>query len=142
MKDMNFGRDLARKGLRNTKHRAAILSILEQSEQPLTAEQVFLELKERGEPANLSTVYRVLDVFTDKRMVKKLNITGGGRSLYEYDRMVHNHHLLCLGCKKILAIGSCPLGDYEKILAEKTDFAIEGHRLDIYGYCPECRREN
>lgn len=141
MKDMDFSRDLARKGLRNTKHRAAILGILKQSEQPLTAEQVFLELKERETPANLSTVYRVLDVLTDKRMIQKLSITGG-RSLYEYNRMVHNHHLLCLGCKKILAIGSCPLGDYEKTLAEKTDFSIEGHKLDIFGYCPECRREN
>lgn len=139
MKEMNFRDELVRKGLRNTRHRTAVLNILEQSDQPLTAEQIFLEMKEREIPGNLSTVYRVLDALTDKCMVLKLNIAGGGRSLYEYNRMVHGHHLICLGCKKILAIGSCPLGDYEKTLAEKTDFLIEGHKLDIYGYCPGCR---
>ena len=91
--------------------------------------------------AKLSTVYRILDVLTSNNMLQKLNITGG-KSLYEYNRMVHRHHLLCLGCKKILAIGSCPLGDFEKDLAKKTDFSIEGHKLDIYGYCPECRKND
>ncbi|HHU05973.1 MAG TPA: transcriptional repressor [Clostridiales bacterium] len=141
MKDRDFDNDLAQKGLRRTRHRAAVLSILEQSQQPLSAEEIFMELKAREMPANLSTVYRILDVLTSNNMLQKLNITGG-KSLYEYNRMVHRHHLLCLGCKKILAIGSCPLGDFEKDLAKKTDFSIEGHKLDIYGYCPECRKND
>jgi len=53
--------------------------------------------------------------------------------------MVHRHYLICLGCKKIMPIDHCPLGDYEKSLAKKTNYLISGHRLDIYGYCPECK---
>jgi len=142
MKNMDFSQDLIKKGLKSTRHRTAILNILEQSDQPLAAEQIFLALKGKEAPANLSTVYRVLDALTDKNMVLKLNITGDSRTLYEYNRMVHKHHLICLGCKKILTINSCPLGDYEKALAEKTDFSIAGHKLDIYGYCPECREKS
>ena len=133
--------DLNHSGLRNTPHRTAILEILKRSEQPLAAEDVFLELKNREVPANLSTVYRTLDVLSAKKLVLKLSLPGDTRSLYEYNRMVHRHYLICLGCKKILAIESCPLGDYEKTLAKQTNYTIAGHKLDIYGYCPECRSQ-
>jgi Fur family ferric uptake transcriptional regulator len=129
-------------GLRITKCRSAILDVLEQSEQPISAEQIFLELKEKNVTANLSTVYRTLDVLEEKNLATKLSITGDNRALYEFNRMVHRHYLVCLGCKKIIAINSCPLEDYEKRLAKETDYLISGHRLDIYGYCPECRRKD
>jgi Fur family ferric uptake transcriptional regulator len=70
----------------------------------------------------------------------RLSIPGDNRALYEMNQMTHRHYLVCLGCKKILAIEHCPLKAYEKALGEKTDYAIAGHKLDIYGYCPECRR--
>jgi Fur family ferric uptake transcriptional regulator len=45
-----------------------------------------------------------------------------------------------LGCKKILSIEHCPLKGYEEILKKETDYAISGHKLDIYGYCPDCQK--
>lgn len=126
-------------GLRNTKSRSAILDVLAQSAQPISAEQIFFDLKEKNITANLSTVYRTLDALVDKNLATKLSITGDNRTLYELNRMVHRHYLVCLGCKKILAIDSCPLKGYEKTLAEKTNYLISGHKLDVYGYCPKCR---
>jgi len=128
-------------GLRNTKSRSAILDILERSTQPISAEELFIALKEKKVAANLSTVYRALDTLAEKRLVNKLSITGDNRALFELNRMVHRHYLVCLGCKKILAIDGCPLQSYEKKLAEETDYQISGHRLDIYGYCPDCRHK-
>lgn len=139
MKETELGETLKRCGLKKTKSRSAILDILEQSESPISAEQVFLELKERVIPTNLSTVYRTLDTFADKKLVKKLTLSGDSRNLYEYNRMIHRHYLICLGCNKIVSIDSCPLADYEKHLAEETNYKITGHKLDIYGYCPDCR---
>lgn len=126
-------------GLKNTESRAAILEILKQSTQPMTAEQIFLALKEKNVTSNLSTVYRTLDAFADNNLATKLRVTGESRTLYELNRMVHRHYLICLGCKKIMPIDSCPLKDYETSLAKETNFLISGHRLDIYGYCPECK---
>ena len=141
MKDMNSEKTFKGCGLKNTKSRLAILDILERSAQPLSAEQIFLELKEKNISTNLSTVYRTLDTLTEKRLVTKLQITGDSRALFEYNRMAHKHYLICLECKKITAIESCPLGDYVKALAQETDYSISGHKLDIYGYCPSCRKK-
>lgn len=128
-------------GLKNTKSRSAILDVLERSAQPISAEQVFLALKEKNITANLSTVYRTLDALSDKNLATKLSVTGDNRALYELNRMVHRHYLVCLGCKKIMAIDSCPLEDYEKSLEKETNYVISGHKLDIYGYCPECKEK-
>ncbi|SMC64890.1 Fur family transcriptional regulator [Papillibacter cinnamivorans] len=141
MTPSDYGEHLKQSGLKNTRHRVAVLDILGQSSQPLAAEEVFLRLKDRGVSANLSTVYRTLEVLAEKGLATKLHITGDGRALFELNRMLHTHYLVCLGCKKILSIRHCPLEAYEKSLADETRYSIAGHRLDIYGYCPECQEK-
>jgi Fur family ferric uptake transcriptional regulator len=141
MEEWDFGGILKRSGLKNTKHRIAILKALEQSEQPISADQLFVALQTEKVQANLSTVYRTLETLCDKSLVTKVSIAQGDKKLYELNRMVHKHYLVCLGCKRFLAIEHCPLEDYEKTLAEKTDFSIVGHKLNVFGYCPECRQK-
>lgn len=128
-------------GLKKTKHREAILSILRESTQPISAEDIFLSLKRSNISINLSTVYRILEVLSEKNLITKLSIGGDNKNLYEYNQMVHRHYLVCMECKRIKVIDDCPLKGYEKALADKTDYMISGHKLDIYGICPECRKK-
>lgn len=132
---------LRRSGLKSTKHRAAILDILEHSDQPMAAEQVYLELGEQKIGVSLSTVYRVLESLVYKNLVTKLSISisGDNRAYFEYNRSGHRHYLVCLGCKKIMAIEHCPLKNYEEALGKEMNYTISGHKLDIYGYCPACQ---
>ena len=137
----NFAKDLKQSGLKNTKHRTAILGILEESTRPMAAEDVYFALKEKGISINLSTVYRVLETLASKDLVSKQSIVGDSRALFEINRMVHKHYLVCVGCKKIQCIENCPLEAYEKTLEKETKYTIAGHKLDIYGYCPECKEK-
>ncbi|MFZ5973789.1 MAG: Fur family transcriptional regulator [Bacillota bacterium] len=132
---------LKQSGLKKTKHRTAILAILEESTRPIAAEQVYFALKEKDVSINLSTVYRILETLASKNLVAKQNIVGDGRALFEINRMVHKHYLVCVSCKKIQCIENCPLEAYEKSLEEETQYTIAGHKLDIYGYCPECKEK-
>jgi Fur family ferric uptake transcriptional regulator len=130
---------IKKSGLKYTKHRAAILELLGQNDQPVTAEQLYSEMLAKSIPVNFSTVYRTLDTLCEKDLVTKLTIEGGSRALFEFNNNLHRHHLICLGCKKIMTLENCPLGDYEQTLENNTHFVITGHKLDIYGYCPNCR---
>lgn len=141
MKDKDYGECLRQNGLKNTKRRAAILDILEKSSQPICAERVYKGLKELDVDADLSTVYRNLDAMTEKGIVTKINIAGDSSALFELNRMTHSHHLICMGCKKILTIDCCPLNSYERSLEKETNFSISGHKLNLFGYCPECREK-
>jgi Fe2+/Zn2+ uptake regulation proteins len=133
--------ELKARGLKRTRCREAILELLSSSEQPADAEKLHSELTERGFSINLSTVYRTLDTLCAAGFVSKLTIEGGAKALYEYNDAVHRHHLVCIGCKKITTIASCPLGGYEQRLESETGYTITGHKLDVYGYCPECRKD-
>jgi len=127
------------KGLKNTKHRNSVLKVVELSEQPISAEQIYFNLKESNVSVNLSSIYRILETLVNKNIVIKTNLTVTNKALYEFNFQIHKHHLICSGCKKMLSIEGCPLEDYEKTLQEKSGFSITGHSLEIYGYCNDCK---
>jgi len=124
-------------GLKNTPQRLAILDIIANEKQPLSAEEILSKL---NISVNLSTIYRTLDTMAQKNIISKLEIDGVDRCVYEYNREGHRHYLICKGCKKIVAIYGCPLATYEKSLEQKTEYKIDEHKLFIYGYCPDCNR--
>ena len=62
---------LHRYGLKNTRHRQLILQLLLASEGVLTAEDIYQQLCEQGAEINFSTVYRILENFTQKGLTEK-----------------------------------------------------------------------
>lgn len=133
---------LKKKGLRNTRHRTEILKVLSEAEYPLTIDGIYLELVNNNISINPSTVYRTLETLVSNNLVLKLKISGDNRSFYELDQHLHKHYIVCLDCKKMQAIEHCPLDEYEKKISKKTNFQIKGHRLNIYGYCADCKDNN
>ena len=141
MKCEDTAGDLARSGLRSTKPRLTVLRVLEESDAPLSVEQIYLALPERGVSANLSTVYRILEALSEKGLAAKLSIPGDPRTFFEYNRAAHRHYLICLGCREIVSLAHCPLAGYETKLQEETGYSVCGHKLVVYGYCPACRQQ-
>lgn len=128
-------------GLKSTRRRGDVLQILEASSSPVTAEKIFLELKEKNINISLSTVYRILDVLVEKEIVLKMNSTENDSAMFELNRRIHRHYLVCLGCRKMIPVENCPLNGLEKRLEQETGFEVTGHSLEIYGYCSECRKK-
>lgn len=126
--------------LKSTKQRNLLLKILNESKELLTAENLHVKACQEDHTINLSTIYRILDLFAKKQIVKKLNFLENTTSVFELNRLVHQHHLICLGCKKVIYIDHCPLENFEKQLASKTEFSMLSHQLELYGYCKECKK--
>jgi len=130
---------LNREGIKSTRHRNAILELLEESKFPMTAEQLFITLRDKTASIDLSTVYRTLDTFASKNLIIKSNRVDDGKALYELNHNEHKHHLLCVGCHKLISIEDCPIGELKQTLKNEIDFDITGHKLEIYGYCHDCK---
>lgn len=128
-------------GIKVTKQRVGIVQLLSEADTPLTAEDIYLTLSggEKG-TANLSTVYRILDAFTQKDIIIKTNLNLEGRATYELNHREHRHHIICIGCNEIIPIKGCPLGDYETRIRKATGYEILGHNLEIRGVCPKCQK--
>lgn len=131
---------LTRKGCRFTKSRKAVVDMLEKAEVPITAEDIYISIKDQGAAANLSTVYRTLELMESKGLVEKV-LLNDGKARYKLTGDGHKHLLVCTNCHKTIALNVCPLIALEKDIGEKTQYSITGHRLEIYGVCPECKEE-
>ena len=129
------------KGIKFTSQRNITFNVLRQADLPITAEQLFMKLKEVDSTISLSTVYRILDMFVSKGLVLKANISDDNKAMFELNRMEHKHHLICLRCKKIMVVDNCPLEIYEKALEQKTKYQITAHKLEIFGFCPLCQEK-
>ncbi|MFT8888776.1 MAG: Fur family transcriptional regulator [Ethanoligenens sp.] len=130
---------LLERGLKVTRQRLALLAALNQSDTPLTAEELFMRLRKDFATLSLSTIYRTLDTLCGKQMVARSVLMDGGRAMFEMTPEVHCHNLICTVCHRIVPIQDCPLGAYEDSIARTTGYKISGHKLEVYGICPQCR---
>ncbi|HEY8422485.1 MAG TPA: Fur family transcriptional regulator [Thermoclostridium sp.] len=132
---------LTQKGLRITNVRVKVLEILDDAETPMTVEEVFSILKNTVSSVNLSTVYRTMEALLKNGLIVKTTLLDYNKSLYEYKRVEHKHHLVCTGCNRMISIEDCPIDDeYAKLMCSKQGFELTGHKLEIYGLCPNCKK--
>ena len=129
---------LAKQGCKMTKQRKAILDILSNTSTCMSAEEIYLKVKKISPSTCLTTVYRTIELLASKNLLNKIDF-GDNRYRYEINTNLHHHHIICLGCKKIMRLEGCPVKEFEKKVSTKTNFEITGHRLELYGYCPECK---
>ncbi|MCM1027685.1 MAG: transcriptional repressor [Roseburia sp.] len=128
-------------GLKWTRQRKTVYGILLNSEEPLSADQIYWLAKQEagGERYALSTVYRILAVFEEKGLTEKTSWPGEGTVLYSLARNGHTHYAVCLECHRRIPLQSCP---FRHMRPEGTgDFTVTGHKLELYGYCKECRED-
>ncbi|MBU2700310.1 Fur family ferric uptake transcriptional regulator [Sporomusaceae bacterium BoRhaA] len=130
---------LNKHGMKSTKQRNLIFNILNQARNIMTAEDIYLELRKANYLVNLSTVYRILDIFVDKGIALKSILPEDNKCVFELNRFEHKHHLICLKCKKIISIDKCPLTEFERHIEQQTNFNITNHKLEMYGYCNNCK---
>lgn len=128
-------------GMKWTKQRKNVYTVLQGAEEPLSAVQIYrlAEKLAEGEDYALSTIYRNLAFFEEKGMVSKNTWMGDGTIVYELNRGGHTHYAVCLECHKRIALQSCPFAHMH--LDQNTgDFTVTGHKLELYGYCKDCKK--
>ena len=127
------------KELKWTKQRKHVREILETAEMPLTAGQIFAKLPtEEQEHYALSTIYRILAAFEEHQLVNKSTWMGDQTVVYTLNRGEHTHYAVCLECHRRIPLQSCPFAHIH--LEDAEDFTVTGHKLELYGYCKECRK--
>lgn len=136
---MDIKQELKSAGIRITAQREAVLSLVKESSVPLSIKQI-TETLEAG-TMDLSTLYRILDLFESRDLITKTNLVEPLQAVYGYKHKLHRHLLICTGCDKISVISGCPLHEYEHQVARERNYIIENHQLELYGLCPACQKE-
>ena len=135
---MEESQQLKDAGLKITLPRLKILQIMEQSlEHHWSAEGVYKALLETGEDVGLATVYRVLTQFETAGLVSRHNFEGGF-SVFELNQGQHHDHLVCVKCGLVEEFVDEIIEQRQKMIAERAQFKMTDHALNIYGLCPTC----
>ena len=124
---------------RKSKNMDSIIEVLEVAASPISAEEIFQSVKKNNETLALSTVYRIIEKLLQAKVIHEI-IKDGDTALYELIEDEHRHYMICTECKKLIPIDMCPFIELEHQLEKNTGFKITGHKFEIYGKCPECRK--
>jgi Fur family ferric uptake transcriptional regulator len=129
--------ELKQADLHITPARLATLHLFETHNKPVDAQHLIDHLhKELG--IDRVTVFRILNVFTEKGLIRKVEF-GEGKARYELNKGEH-HHLICQVCGKIEEIENCHIDEFKKEIKQKTGFIVKQHSLEFFGVCKDCQK--
>ncbi len=125
-------------GRRMTAQRAALLEIIQQSEEHLDAEEIHRRARDRGERVSLSTVYRTLGLLKRLNLVDELHLWDEHHH-YESRNALEHCHLLCRVCGQVTEVSGQSVQRMKALAAKPHDFIIERGQIDFVGVCRRCR---
>lgn len=139
MESISKKTNLLNPALRNTPQRSLILEIIETGAGHLDADEIYRRAKERHPRISLSTVYRTLQALKRLGMIEELHFDDSHHH-YQLKSMAEHHHIVCLGCGRVIEF-QYPVAQYVKRnVPEARDFEILDTDLHVTGLCRECRR--
>ncbi len=133
-------RKLRDNGYKMTPQRLAIVRILAGSEGHPGVEDIHDQLKKEFPTMSLATVYRNILIMKSLGEVLELGFPDG-RNRYDGNRPNPHPHVICIKCKKIVDPDLESLDEMKKEVALETSFKILNHRLDFFGICSDCMKE-
>lgn len=125
-------------GLKNTKAREGIIELIKSSISPVDATTTMRILRTKGINADQATIYRALNLFVEKGLLKEIYFNDG-IVRYELAEKPEHHHAVCIKCSKVEDITDCSVDKLEKQIEKKKGFTVLSHSLEFFGYCRNCK---
>jgi Fur family transcriptional regulator, ferric uptake regulator len=133
-------------GYRMTAGREAVIKVLQDTKEHLSADEIFIKAREINSDVGLTTIYRTLEKLSLMGEIHKLD-SGDKRGRFELanNDKGHHHHLICAKCNRIIDYSDFIddevklLKDTEKKLSKKYNFTINNHLIQFYGVCDKCK---
>jgi Fur family transcriptional regulator, ferric uptake regulator len=132
---------LARKRLRLTAPRRAIIETVFSTEKHFTAEELLGWARRRDRSISRATVYRTLPLLTESGLVREMDF-GKDHKFYDpnYAQHPHHNHIVCQDCGKIVEFESEKIAQLEREISRRLGFSVTAHRLQITATCDEFRK--
>ncbi len=126
--------DLGDLGL--TKQRQAVLRVIRESNEHLTANEVFEDARRILPGISFATVYNSLRYLKNEGLVGEVRFGAGAT---RYDRKLTRHdHAICNSCGKLVDLDLTIPTVLIKQAAERSGFEPESIEMTLRGLCPDC----
>ena len=130
---------LSQLGYRLTPQRMMVFSAIENSDDHISAEEIYAQVVAKYSHVNISTVYRTLELLKQLGLVTETDL-GGGRVRYHPMDKGHHHHLVCRECGAIIDLDESVLSSLKDTLLREYKFVADLKHLAVFGRCANCRK--
>lgn len=122
---------------RPTRQRAALATLLEETTEFCSAQELHQRLRAQGDPVGLATVYRNLQAMAADGDIDVLR-TDDGEAVYRACSTGHHHHLVCRACGRTVEVEGPTVERWAEAVSREHGFTEVTHTLEIFGRCPQC----
>ncbi len=137
----DFRQWLAHQGMKRTYVRLAVLEVLGTAARALRAQDILAAVRSRRR-VNKVTVYRILEDFSRRGMVRRLSLDG---RVSHYELACEHHpphpHFQCLTCREVQCLDPVPLTRMWTELQGPLGNRADHIDIRVAGLCHKCREE-
>lgn len=133
-----ISRLLNERGYSVTPGRRVVIDSLADRETIFTANDVVAWVDQIDPSIGRATVFRTLDLLSQ---IGVLNRVHGENGCHRYTvcDAGHHHHLVCTQCGRVLRFELAGIESEIERVAERAQFVVSSHRVELFGLCPECQ---
>jgi Fur family ferric uptake transcriptional regulator len=136
---MSCGQALKSMGYRLTPQRMMVVEALHDADKHVSAEEIYAQVRARYPYANISTVYRTLELLKELGLVTEIAL-GDGCVRFHPAEKGHHHHLVCQKCGKIIDLPESALAPLEGALSDMYQFKADLKHMAVFGLCTDCQK--
>src|SRR5687768_10092171 len=127
-------------GFRAGGARTAVLDFLGGQDCCASAQEIHESLRGGGRSVGIASVYRVLDVLAELRLVQRVDV-GDGVARFEaaLPDGHHHHHVVCDDCGKVEPFSDSSLESAIARASKRLGYAVDAHEVVLRGECGDCR---
>ena len=125
-------------GYRLTPQRMMVVEALHDTDKHVSAEEIYARVKAKYPYANISTVYRTLELLKELELVNEIALGDGCVRFHPAEKGRH-HHLVCQKCHSIIDLPESALAPLEDVLTKNHQFKADLKHTAVFGLCSECQ---
>lgn len=125
---------------RNTIQRSLVLEAVNKLRCHATADEIYKEIIKAHPHISRATVYRNLNLLSDRGEIRKVEIPGGADC---FDHNLHDHfHVKCERCGRVFDVDMEYVSGLEQNIKDSHGFDFTGYDIVFRGICPECKKSS
>lgn len=141
MHEMDLKKYLKKKGLKVTTQREKIAERFLKRDRHFSVEELYKEMKRTMPRIGFATVYRTLQLLAAAGLATERRFKDNIARFEPSHMNRHHDHMICLNCGRIIEFKNHKIEKLQNDVAEKHNFYTVLYKLELYGYCEECKKK-
>lgn len=130
----------ASKGLRFTRQRAALITLIFRNDEHFRPEDLMPKFRKSDGTVSRATIYRTIALLVESGMLREISL-GGGERLYDpnFLKSPNHNHLVCVDCQEIIEFEDPNIDIMQNCITHRLGFSPTQKALRIEGSCDRLR---